>query len=96
MHVRVDEAGRRERAFRVDLTLAAVVVVSPDDQIAADRDVGPGDRAGDDVEQPHILDDEIGFRATCALVDRVGELRLAARCASHQPSLDRGLVGKVR
>ena len=63
MQMRVDEARHRDQAAPVDLARAPIAVVSADDAVAADGDVGLRHRAGDDVEQPDVLDDEISRRS---------------------------------
>ena len=54
--------GTTMRPRDVDLARAVVVVVGPDDAVAADRDVAGRDLARDEVEEPGRLDDEIGRR----------------------------------
>ncbi len=70
MQMRVDEARNRDQAAPVDLARAPVAVVSADDAVAADGNIGLGHCSGDDVEQPDVLDDEISRRSSQALIDR--------------------------
>ena len=60
VHMRVDEARHGEASASVDLGLAGILPVGADDAIFHDGDVGRFDRAGDEIEQAHVLDDEIG------------------------------------
>ena len=74
--MRVDEARHAEELSPVDPLPALVFFVRADDAVADDRDVGLGHRAGDDVEQPDIRDDEVGRLAAGPCCDRAGEKRL--------------------
>ncbi len=56
------------------ITLAALVgPVRPDDAVGDDGDVGFGDRAGDRVQQPDVLDDEVGGHLARAGLDHPGQ-----------------------
>ena len=73
MQVCIDEAGHGEAAAPVDGFAALVVGVRADDAITDDGDIGGGDRAGDDVEQAHIADDEVGRRFARTGLDHAGQ-----------------------
>jgi hypothetical protein len=60
VEVGVDEAGHGKAAVAFDQPHAVVIAIGADDAVADDGDVGVGDGAGDDVEQPDILDDDVG------------------------------------
>src|SRR4029079_16134874 len=81
--MRIDEAGHGVQPAPVDLALAFVTFVGTDDPIAADRDVGFGDRAADDVKQPDVLDDQVGRLDAVTLVDSAREESLVAHVASQ-------------
>jgi hypothetical protein len=72
----VDKARRRDQASAVDLARAAVLVVSADNPVAADRDVARVQRAGRDVQDPRSLDHQIRRLPADPLVDPAGELVL--------------------
>ncbi len=72
--MRIDEAGHRDQAACVDLARPAVLAVGADDAVAADRDVGLGERAGDEIEQPCALNDEVRRLGAAPLRDHRGEV----------------------
>ena len=67
VQMRVDEAGHGDAAAALDRPRAAVVAVGADDRVAADRDVGRDEVAGDEVEEADVADDEVGFGRAAAL-----------------------------
>ncbi len=73
MQMRVDEARDGNAPAAVDLARAVIFAVGADDGVAADRDIGRHERTGDEVEQAHALDDEVGRRRAAALDDAGGE-----------------------
>ena len=82
MQMRVDKARHGDAPAGVDLARAAILAVGADDGVAADRDIGRHERAGDEVEQAHALDHEVGELGRAALGDAGGE----------RPRSDRGLT----
>ena len=76
VHVRVDKSGHGDDAAAVDLARAAVLVVSADDPVAADRDVALVQLAGRHVQEPDAFDHQIGGAAPERLIDPATELRL--------------------
>ena len=55
---------------QIDLPAAAIRSEGADDPLAADRDVGIHQVAGDEVEEPRALQNEVGLRVALPLRDR--------------------------
>ena len=79
--VRVDEPRHGDAPAGVDLDCALVALVGADDAVAAHRDVADLERAVGEVEDPRVLDDEVGLGATQPLVD--DPLEVATRPRRH-------------
>ena len=73
VQMRVDKARHGDAPAGVDLARAAIFAVGADDGVAADRDIGRHERAGDEVKQAHALDHEVGELGRAALGDAGGE-----------------------
>jgi hypothetical protein len=86
VQVRVDETRHGIAAATVDLALAPVSVVRSDNAVFDDGDIGFDQRAGDDVEQTHILDHNIRRFGARAGADHSDE-RFFGWCCHRLPSL---------
>ena len=73
VQVRVDEAGDGEAAVAINGDLAVVARMGADDAVGDDGNVGLGDRAGDHIEQSHILDDKVRRLFSLSGHDHAGE-----------------------
>ncbi len=73
VQMRVDKAGHREEAAAIDLATPGIGLVGADDAVARDGDIGGGDAAIDDVEQPDVLDDQVGGLGAVSLRNRTGK-----------------------
>ena len=69
--MRVDEARNDDPAGNVDFRDAFVSSAGPDDAVAADGDVGGNEFSCHEIEEATALEDDIGRRAACALVDQL-------------------------
>ena len=73
MQMGIDKTGNGEAPTAVDYRFAIVVCVGPHDPVGDDGDVGSRHRAGDHIEQLHVLDHHIGRFLALAGHDHTGE-----------------------
>src|SRR5512143_1217231 len=83
MDVCVDEARDGDQPPAVDLAPPCVRVVNPDDVPAIDGNIARAQLSADDVENPHVLDDQIRRAMAQRLPYPLGEL---LRCGWLQGS----------
>ena len=83
MDVCVDEARDGDQPPAVDLAPPCVRVVNPDDVPAIDGNIACAQLSADDVENPHVLDDQIRRAMAQCLPYPLGEL---LRCGWLQGS----------
>ncbi len=83
MDVRIDEAGDGHQPPAVDLAPPCVAFVNTDDVPAMDGNIARTQLSADDVENPHVLDDQIRWTMAQCLPYPLGEL---LRCGWLQGS----------
>ena len=92
MEMGVDEARHRDTAASLDDAPARVASVGADDRVAADGDIGGDQGSRDEVEEPDVLDHEVGGFGAPPLGDPPGEC--LGRCRHAGSPLLRRSMGQ--